>query len=97
MNLCTSCKTDFGSVTAFDAHRVGVHEYTFNEGLYMDPPREDGRRCLGEDELEAATHSDGSLIFARRRDGRLTLRAGLESAQRAFSVDPYSSQGHPSE
>jgi len=39
-------------VRAFDAHRVGVHAYTYSEGLKMDPMREDGRRCLTVAEME---------------------------------------------
>jgi hypothetical protein len=54
MNLCTTCGLDFASVAAFDAHRVGKHAYTLSEGLRMDPPREDGRRCLAVDEMEAS-------------------------------------------
>jgi hypothetical protein len=53
MNLCRACRQDFGSVTAFDRHRVGKHAYTFPQGLDMEPSREDGRRCLDPDELEA--------------------------------------------
>ena len=51
MNLCRSCGQDFNSVKLFDQHRVGVHDYTYNEGLKLDPPREDGRRCLDTDEM----------------------------------------------
>jgi hypothetical protein len=54
MNLCRACDEDFGSVSAFDGHRTGTHEYALAEGFRMDPPREDGRRCLYADELEAA-------------------------------------------
>lgn len=50
---CSPCGLVFTSTSAFDKHRVGKHAYTFREGLEMDPPREDGRRCLGEDELVA--------------------------------------------
>jgi len=50
-NFCRSCNLDFASVGAFDAHRTGVHDYTFAEGLRMNPSREDGRRCLDLDEL----------------------------------------------
>lgn len=52
-NLCRACGEDFASVEMFDRHRVGVHEYTFAEGLAMSPSREDGRRCLDEEEIEA--------------------------------------------
>ena len=61
MNICTTCREDFVSVAAFDAHRVGEHDYTFKEGLDFDPPRYDGRRCLGTDELEQSGF---------KRDGR---------------------------
>ncbi len=50
-NLCRSCGQDFSSVRGFDLHRVGVHAYTYSEGAAMDPPREDGRRCLSVDEM----------------------------------------------
>lgn len=63
MNLCRACGEDFSSVEGFDAHRVGTHEYTHPEGLRMDPPREDGRRCLSVSELEA-------LGWERNRSGR---------------------------
>lgn len=51
VNVCAECGEDFGSVRLFDAHRVGKHAYTFSEGLGMDPPREDGRRCLSIEEM----------------------------------------------
>lgn len=54
MNLCRPCGEDFSSVGSFDAHRVGEHDYTLHEGLKMEPPREDGRRCLTVDEMEEA-------------------------------------------
>ena len=59
MNYCTACHKDFGSVGAFDDHRVGKHAYTITEGLKMDPPREDGRRCLSVLEMtEMEWHHD---------------------------------------
>lgn len=51
MNLCRSCGEDFATLTAFDEHRTGVHTYTFDEGSKMDPPVDDGRRCLETEEL----------------------------------------------
>lgn len=45
MNLCRACGLDFGSGSAFDAHRTGTHEYVFS------PDRPEGRRCLAADEL----------------------------------------------
>jgi hypothetical protein len=54
LNFCASCETDFASVGAFDRHRIGVHAYTFQEGQRLDPPREDGRRCMSASEMQAA-------------------------------------------
>ena len=71
MNLCRSCGLDFGSVSAFDRHRVGKHAFTYAEGLELDPPREDGRRCLDEDEMLAV----GMELDAR---GRWRLVPDLE-------------------
>jgi hypothetical protein len=51
VNLCAGCGQDFAGLTLFDAHRVGKHAYTSTEGLRMEPPREDGRRCLSPDEM----------------------------------------------
>jgi hypothetical protein len=53
MNLCRSCGQDFASVRLFGAHRIGGHDYTYSEGVKMEPMREDGRRCLGVDEMQA--------------------------------------------
>jgi hypothetical protein len=47
VNLCTACNEDFSSVEAFSRHRVGKHEYDWS------PEREDGRRCLSVEEIEA--------------------------------------------
>jgi hypothetical protein len=54
VNLCTSCNQDFSSVAAFDRHRIGKHEYTCAEGLKMEAPCEDGRRCMTAEEITAA-------------------------------------------
>lgn len=54
LNFCRSCGFDFTSTTYFDRHRIGVHAYTYAEGLRMDPPREDGRRCMDADELHVS-------------------------------------------
>ncbi len=51
MNQCGACGEDFGSVNLFDRHRVGKHAYLYSEGLKMDPPLEDGRRCLSVKEM----------------------------------------------
>lgn len=50
---CVECGKDFSKEEYFDRHRTGVHEYTYSEGLKFDPPREDGRRCLDDEELLA--------------------------------------------
>ena len=73
MNLCRSCGEDFGSVELFDRHRVGRHAFTFSEGLKLDPPREDGRRCLDADEMRER----GWCVDARGRwvDSARALRA----------------------
>ncbi|HEX4672032.1 MAG TPA: hypothetical protein VH279_07175 [Solirubrobacteraceae bacterium] len=52
-SYCTSCGVDFTGDWLFDKHRVGRHEYMLSEGLRLDPPREDGRRCLDRDEMRA--------------------------------------------
>jgi len=76
-NYCVSCGVDFASIKAFDKHRVGVHEYLFSEGLRMDPPRENGRRCLDESELPAAG-------MERDEHGCWRLAANAEHARRRF-------------
>jgi hypothetical protein len=68
MNLCRACNTDFASLTAFDKHRVGVHEYTWS------PDREDGRRCLIGDEL---------LDAGMELDSKGRWRIALTDAERA--------------
>lgn len=49
-NGCSGCQ-DFTSTTLFDAHRTGTYAYSLEQGLSLDPPREDGRRCLGRPSL----------------------------------------------
>jgi hypothetical protein len=45
VNICTTCRQDFGGLELFDRHRVGTHAYLFS------PERPDGRRCLAVDEV----------------------------------------------
>jgi hypothetical protein len=45
LNVCSSCRLDFASVAAFDAHRRGRHAYLWA------PDQPNGRRCLTVDEL----------------------------------------------
>lgn len=52
-NQCGPCGEDFITTAAFDAHRVGTHDYTYSEGACMEPMREDGRRCLSIREMQA--------------------------------------------
>lgn len=81
MNVCGACGLDFSSVRAFDAHRVGKHRYTHAEGLAMHSPREDGRRCLREDELQAAG-------FLQNTRGRWGLADHMDRARQRFSAQP---------
>ena len=75
VNLCRTCDTDFSSVAAFDRHRTGVHEYLFAEGLQLDSPREDGRRCLAPEEM---------LERGMELDPRGRWKISPTEAQRAF-------------
>jgi hypothetical protein len=45
MNICGACGEDFGSVIAFDTHRVGKHAHVYS----LQHP--DGRRCLTKNEM----------------------------------------------
>ncbi len=63
MNFCPSCGQDFSSVEAFDRHRVGTFAYSYDQGVPLDPPRENGRRCLRLDEMRAA----GWVVDQRER------------------------------
>ena len=54
MNLCRSCRKDFGSVSAFDAHRVGKHSHDWSE------EKPDGRRCLDGEEMAKGWHQDNN-------------------------------------
>jgi hypothetical protein len=77
MNLCTSCNQDFSSVRAFDSHRTGRHAYTSTEGLRMNPPREDGRRCLAAHEMHISPR------FSLDVRGRWTLTSDAPDAPQA--------------
>jgi hypothetical protein len=63
MNGCRACGLDFASVSAFDRHRTGTHEYTFPQGLERDAPVGDGRKCMDESELRVV----GMEVDARGR------------------------------
>jgi hypothetical protein len=77
-NWCSSCGQDFSSVSLFDRHRIGRHEYTYLEGVTPDPPREDGRRCLLVEEIE----EKGWALDGRQR---WSDPAKVEQARRAFA------------
>lgn len=85
MNLCRSCGEDFGSVAAFDAHRVGSHSYLLREGLLRVPPVEDGRRCLSPREMLNTTRRDGSSTFSRNARGSWSMDRDVRSARAAFA------------
>jgi len=87
MNLCTSCGIDFSSLRSFEKHRVGKHAYTQNEGLAMNPARNDGRRCLTLDELRAAG-------FVQNSRGRWGPAQDMERARQRFSVQPRTPRRH---
>jgi len=78
-NQCGACGEDFSSLRNFDRHRVGVHEYTYSEGLKLEPIREDGRRCLDADEIQA-------LGLVRDKNGRWSDPEATARAQAAFVV-----------
>lgn len=76
MNVCTTCNKDFGSVEAFDAHRVGAYlqkgssEYTGDAG---DWTHSQGRRCLTTEEMEEK--------FILNSRGTWSLKKSLERAR----------------
>jgi hypothetical protein len=72
MNECGACGEDFGSPSAFSAHLVGTHVYTFS----AEHP--DGRRCLTPREL---------LQRNWTRDGRGRWRRPNNGAPWAVSRD----------
>ena len=60
MNVCSACGQDFGSLSAFDAHRLGKYPQT-GPSEYLERLRigltaadwtpEQGRRCLEPEEM----------------------------------------------
>jgi hypothetical protein len=79
LNGCGGCHADFTSLETFDRHRVGTYEYTLEQGLKLDPPREDGRRCLSPEEMQAKS-------WERNDKGRWTDPARSDRARLAFSA-----------
>jgi hypothetical protein len=85
VNLCRACGEDFGSLSGFDTHRIGRHEHMLAEGFAMNPPREDGRRCLDAEELEQlGWHQD---VHGRWRMPRLEAEMPFWDQQSAKSGD----------
>jgi hypothetical protein len=86
VNVCPTCGEDFGSVSAFDAHRVGKYpqhgpsEYT---GALADWAPEKGRRCLTVKELTERGWT---------RDGRERWRRPSQGAPWASSEDQVMTQ-----
>lgn len=76
---CSGCRQDFTSLGLFDRHRVGAYEYTLEQGLRLEPLREDGRRCLDADDnrgrrLDLVKLQATREAFARPPKG-LTIRS----------------------
>ena len=91
LNYCRSCNTDFASVAAFDRHRTGVREYLFAEGLLLEPPREDGRRCLAPEEMEGR----GWRSTPRAAGASPRVRLGRPSTSKTvpFAASPRPGEG----
>jgi hypothetical protein len=98
MTACCACGLHFSSVAAFDAHRIGEHAYTLEQGLLFDTPRSDGRRCLSRDEMSAngwAVDGRGRLVHPRearriRRQGRAEALVDHSSHRADRSPTPLS-------
>ncbi len=83
MTECASCGLFFSGTSSFDQHRTGVHAYTLSEGLRMEPPREDGRRCLHVSEMGGAAGMELDdrgrwriIASEKQLQGLARLRAG---------------------
>lgn len=85
MNECGACGEDFSSVAMFDRHRVGVHAYTYSEGIAMEPMREDGRRCLVLVEMTAKR-------WRKDARGRWCDPASIEAVRRAFGASQFAAE-----
>ena len=79
MNLCGNCNLDFGSLRAFDRHRVGKQAYDCSDD------RPDGRRCLARGELRRAG-------FAQNSRGRWSLQRDLVRASERHGGKPRNAQ-----
>jgi hypothetical protein len=79
MNACGSCGLDFGSLRAFDSHRVGKHAYDQSDAL------RDERRCFTADEMRRAG-------FAQNSRERWSLQRDLVRASERHPIEPRSSE-----
>jgi hypothetical protein len=91
LNECSTCRLDFASLSAFDAHRVGKYpqtgpsEYRDRLATGLVPVDEDwrpehGRRCLSEDELrERGFRTDKRGRWRRPPSGRRPWIQGEDS------------------
>ena len=93
MNLCTTCGEDFGSLEAFDAHRVGDYlqrgpsEYG---GSLEDWAPVKGRRCLTVEEMESGSFRGRQ--FVRNGHGRWSLEKRLNRSRKRFQIELPSSE-----
>ncbi len=76
MNLCCTCKTDFASVAAFDVTESGSTPTPLGKDLEPEPPREDGRRCMDQDEMLAEGARPARAESDRRCSGPLRAVPG---------------------
>jgi hypothetical protein len=99
VNYCPGCDKDFGSVGAFDAHRVGDFPQT-GPAQYTGPINvwtpKSGRRCLTDAELlQRGWTRDGRGRWRRPGDGAPWARSQDQAiAQRRRKRLPRDS-GHP--
>jgi hypothetical protein len=90
MNLCRSCGEVFGSVAAFDAHRIGAYGPGDYRGPVIDWTYDQGRRCLTLEELEEGyTSPRGTkVVFARNSRGQWSLAGPLARARVVLASNP---------
>jgi hypothetical protein len=94
MNLCAACGEDFGSLEAFDAHRVGVFlqcgpsEYA---GSIKNWTPSMGRRCLTVEEMRSGSFQGRQ--FAHNIRGRWSLEKRLNRSRKSFASELPSSEG----
>jgi hypothetical protein len=82
VNLCASCNQNFGSLTAFDRHRIGRYAHAHSE------QHPDGRRCLNEDEMHTAgLHQDANGSWRLQTRGTPPWRCDVDARKPAKSRD----------